>query len=72
MNILFSQAETLTLVQKFIGHTADEKEFVVYAEWDIDDGWLIHGVMFTDMNYNETEEEVEEINSFFYKNIIKP
>lgn len=70
MNILFSQSETLSKVEKFIGYTAEEKEFVVYAEWDIDDGWFVHGVMFTEPDYNETEEETDEVINFFYKNIL--
>lgn len=69
MNILFSQSEVLTVVKKFVGYTSNEKEFIVYAEWDIDDGWLVHGVMFTEMDYNETEEEVDEVTNFFYKQI---
>lgn len=69
MNILFQQSETLSLIKKFTGYTSDEKEFTVYAEWDIDEGWFVHGVMFNDPDYNETQEEVDEATNFFYKNI---
>jgi hypothetical protein len=69
MNILFSQSETLSQVKKFTGYTLNEKEFIVYAEWDIDDGWFVHGVMFTEPDYNETEEEVDEVTAFFYKHV---
>jgi hypothetical protein len=69
MNINLKEPETLSMVQKFIGNTSDGKEFIIYGEWDIDDGWLVHGVMFSDMDYNETQEEVDEITNLFYKHI---
>jgi len=69
MNIGFQTSETITLVKKFTGYTSDEKEFQVYAEWDIDNGWFVHGVMFTEPDYNDTEEEVDEVTHFFYKHI---
>jgi hypothetical protein len=69
MNILFSESKTLSQVKQFTGYTSNEKEFIVYAEWDIDDGWFVHGVMFTEPDYNETEEEVDEVTEFFYKHI---
>jgi hypothetical protein len=69
MNILFSESKTLSQVKQFTGYTSNEKEFIVYAEWDIDDGWFVHGVMFTEPDYNETEEEVDEVTAFFYKHV---
>ena len=69
MNILFSESKTLSQVKQFTGYTSNEKEFIVYAEWDVDDGWFVHGVMFTEQDYNETEEEVDEVTAFFYKHI---
>jgi hypothetical protein len=69
MNINLKEPETLSMVQKFIGHTSDGKEFIIYGEWDVDDGWFVHGVMFSDMEYNETQEEVDEITNLFYKHI---
>jgi hypothetical protein len=69
MNINLDYPETLTVVKKFIGYTLDEKEFYVYAEWDIDTGWFVHGVMFADTKYNERQEEIDEVTNFFYKNI---
>jgi hypothetical protein len=69
MNINLKEPETLSMVQKFIGNTSDGKEFIIYGEWDIDDGWFVHGVMFSDADYNETQEEVDEITNLFYKHI---
>jgi hypothetical protein len=69
MNINLKEPETLSMVQKFIGKTSDGKEFIIYGEWDIDDGWFVHGVMFSDMEHNETQEEVDEITNLFYKHI---
>ena len=69
MNIDLSNPETLTVVKKFTGVTSEEKEFTIYAEWDIDDGWFVHGVMFTDMTYNEDQDEIDAITNFFYKNV---
>jgi hypothetical protein len=69
MNINLKEPETLSMVQKFIGHTSDGKEFIIYGEWDVDDGWFVHGVMFSDMEYNETQEECDEITNLFYKHI---
>lgn len=69
MNINLSSPETLTIVKKFIGYTAEEKKFTIYAEWDIDNGWFVHGVMFNDSDYNESQEEVDEITNLFYKKI---
>ena len=69
MNINLKTPETLSVIKKFTGSTSDDREFIIYAEWDIDDGWFVHGVMFTDMEYNEDQDEVDTITNLFYKNI---
>jgi len=65
MNILFSESKTLSQVKQFTGYTSNEKEFIVYAEWDIDDGWFVHGVMFTEPDTMKLKRKLmKSLNSF--------